>query len=141
MSLTLFWVVIGVVLCLMELMIPTAFLESALGISALSVALISTVVKPFSLQVALWMLLSLMAFWALRRFIPNKTPPALRESTEARTLTSIAPGQAGRVIYEGNSWPARCSDTQVAIAANQAVIVIGRQGNTLLVMPENILQS
>ncbi|NEP17396.1 MAG: NfeD family protein [Leptolyngbya sp. SIO4C1] len=140
MSLTVLWIVIGVALCLMELMIPSAFLESALGVSALGVALLSPVVPGFGGQVGLWMLFSLLVFWALRRFVPNQTPPALRDSTEARTLTSILPGQTGRVIYEGNSWQARCSDGQAAIAPNQAVVVVGRQGNTLIVLPDSVLQ-
>jgi membrane protein implicated in regulation of membrane protease activity len=141
MSLTVFWVIVGVLLCLMELILPTAFIESALGVSAFVVALLSLIIRSFSWQVALWMVFSLLAFWALRRFVPNKTPPALMDSTEARTLTAIPPGRSGRVMYEGNSWQACCSDTQLAIAADQPVIVIGRQGNTLIVLPESTLQS
>ncbi|MFG6106229.1 NfeD family protein [Leptothoe sp. EHU-05/26/07-4] len=124
----------------MELMIPTAFLESALGVSAIAVGLLVMLLPiAFSWQVALWMVLSMLLFWALRRFSPRRQPPALMDSTEARTITSIPAGQSGRVIYEGNSWPACCSDQDVAIATNQTVIVVGRQGNTLIVMPESAL--
>lgn len=124
----------------MELMIPSAFLESALGVSAIAVGLLSMAVSlAFSWQVALWMVLSLLLFWALRRFAPRQKPSALMDSTEARTITSIPPGESGRVMYEGNSWPACCSDQELAIATGQNVIVIGRQGNTLIVMPENTL--
>lgn len=139
MTLTVFWVVVGILLCLMELMIPTAFVESALGVSAFAVALLSIVVKSFNWQVALWMLFSLIAFWSLRRFIPNKTPRILMDSTEARTLTAIPPGRSGRVMYEGSSWQACCSDTEVAIASDERVVVVGRQGNTLIVLPESVL--
>ncbi|MDV3353417.1 NfeD family protein [Leptothoe sp. ISB3NOV94-8A] len=124
----------------MELMIPTAFLESALGVSAIAVGVLVMLLPiAFSWQVALWMVLSMLLFWALRRFSPRRQPPALMDSTEARTITSIPAGQSGRVIYEGNSWPACCSDQDVAIATNQTVIVVGRQGNTLIVMPESAL--
>ncbi len=131
----------GVALCVMELMIPTAFLESALGVSAIVVGFLTMLLPAvnFSWQVALWMVLSLLMFWALRRFSPRRQPPTLMDSTEARTITSIPPGQSGRVMYEGNSWPACCSDREVAIATNQTVIVVGRQGNTLIVMPESAL--
>ena len=140
MSLAIFWILLGVVLCVMELMVPTAFLESALGVSAIAVGLLTMLFSfAFNWQVALWMVLSLMLFWALRRFSPKRQPPALMDATEARTITSIPPGQSGRVMYEGNSWPACCSDRELAIATNQTVIVVGRQGNTLIVMPETAL--
>ena len=140
MNLAIFWILLGVALCVMELMVPTAFLESALGVSAVVVGLLTMVLPlAFSWQVAVWMALSLLVFWALRRFAPRRQPPALMDSTEARTITSIPPGRSGRVMYEGNSWPACCSDREVAIATNQTVIVVGRQGNTLIVMPETAL--
>jgi membrane protein implicated in regulation of membrane protease activity len=125
----------------MELLLPTAFLESALGVSALIVALLTGIVPTFSGQVVLWMVLSLLMFWGLRRFVPKTTPPVLRDATEARTLTAIPAGRTGRVLYEGNSWQARCSDDEVAIAPDQSVFVVGRQGNTLIVLPENILKA
>ena len=140
MNSAIFWILLGVALCGMELMIPTAFLESALGVSAIAVGLSLMVLSvPLSWRIALWMAFSLVLFWALRRFAPRRQPPALMDSTEARTITSIPPGQSGRVMYEGNSWPACCSDRDVAIATNQTVIVIGRQGNTLIVMPESAI--
>ena len=61
------------------------------------------------------------------------------DSTEARTLTAIPPGRSGRVMYEGSSWQACCSDTEVAIASDERVVVVGRQGNTLIVLPESVL--
>ena len=140
MNPALIWVIVGVALCLMELLIPTAFLESAFGVSAFGVAVLSLFVKGVNYQIALWMVLSLITFWALKRFIPNKTAPALREATEARTTTEILPGQTGRVIYDGNSWQARCEDHQVSIPSNQEVFVVERKGNTLIVIPLSSFQ-
>ena len=139
MNLPLFWVVLGAVLCLMELFLPTAFVESTLGVSAFVVALLSLIVPQFSLQVLLWMIFSLIFIVLLRRFVPKRTPYTLAESTEARTLTAIEPGQTGRVIYEGNSWQARCEDARLAIAIDQPVVVLHRKGNTLFVLPESEL--
>ncbi|MCG8364889.1 MAG: NfeD family protein [Pseudanabaenales cyanobacterium] len=136
---TQFWVVLGTVLCLMELFLPTAFVESTLGVSAFVVALLSLIVPQFSLQVLLWMILSLIFIFLLRRFAPKQTPYTLVESTEARTITAIEPGQTGRVIYEGNSWQARCEDDRLAIAVDQPVVVLRRKGNTLFVLPESEL--
>jgi membrane protein implicated in regulation of membrane protease activity len=56
------------------------------------------------------------------------------------TLTEILPGQAGRVLYEGNSWRARCDDDKLSLAPGQKVYVVSREGTTLIVMPENILR-
>ncbi|MBF2037366.1 MAG: NfeD family protein [Leptolyngbyaceae cyanobacterium T60_A2020_046] len=142
MSLPLFWLIIGVILCLMELFLPTAFVEATLGVSALLTAVVALFVPQFSLQVGVWMVASVFfTVWGLRRFVPKRTPYTLADATEARTLTAIPPGETGRVIYEGNSWPARCEDRNTVIAANQIVIVVGRQGNTLMVIPENALQN
>ena len=136
----LIWVIVGVILCAMELLIPSAFIESALGASAFIVALLSFVVAGWNYQIALWMVTSLLVFWALKRFVPNRTAPALKEATEARTTTAIAPGQTGRVIYEGNSWQARCEDRQVSIEPDEEVFVVERKGNTLIVIPLSTFQ-
>lgn len=138
---TQFWVVLGIVLCLMELFLPTAFVESTLGVSAFLVALLSLIVPQFSLQVLLWMVFSFIFIFLLRRFTPKRTPSMLAESTEARTLTAIEPGRTGRVIYEGSSWQARCENEQMGIAVDQPVIVLRRKGNTLFVLPESELTS
>jgi membrane protein implicated in regulation of membrane protease activity len=101
------------------------------------VALVALVVPMFNLQAVLWMLLSLVFVFFLKQFVPQRTPPILLDATEARTLTAIAPGEVGRVIYEGNSWQARCDDEGLTIGVNQTVIVVRRKGNTLYVMPES----
>jgi membrane protein implicated in regulation of membrane protease activity len=140
MSLPLFWLMIGAVLCLMELFLPTAFVEATLGVSALAVAAIALVIPQFSIQTAIWLVLSVLSTWALKRFVPKRNPYILADSTEARTLTAIAPGKTGRVLYEGNSWQARCEDVEAIIGADEPVIVVGRKGNTLLIMPEHSLR-
>lgn len=137
MNYALFWLILGTVLCLMELFIPTAFVESTLGVSALVVAMVALVVPLFNVQAALWMVLSLVFILFLKRFVPQRTPLILLDATEARTITAITPGETGRVLYEGNSWQARCDDDALTIGANQMVVVIRRKGNTLYVMPES----
>ena len=140
MNAALIWVIIGVVLCMMELLLPTAFVESALGLSALVVALLAIFVPSVNYQIVLWMVLSMLTFWGLKRFIPNRTARTLREATEARTTTAIPPGKVGRVVYEGNSWQARCNDRETAIAPDQEVFVVERKGNTLIVVPLSTFQ-
>jgi membrane protein implicated in regulation of membrane protease activity len=140
MNYVLFWAILGVVLCLMELFIPTAFTESALGLSAFVVALVALVLPWFNLQITVWVILSLVFIVLLKRFVPKSTPYTLRDSTEGRTITAIPPGQTGRVLYEGNSWQARCDDETITIPADHPVVVVSRQGNTLFVIPESALK-
>jgi membrane protein implicated in regulation of membrane protease activity len=120
-----FWLIAGAILCFLEVLTPTAFVEMAMGISAFIVALISLVVPYFGWQVLLWMVFSLLLVFLTRRFVPKRSHYAIRDATEARTLTEIAPGQTGRVIFEGNSWQARC-ESDVPILPDRKVLVVGR---------------
>lgn len=49
--------------------------------------------------------------------------------------------QAGRIKYQGTSWPAQFypGDCPRSVAPGEAVTVVGRSGITLLVVPENYL--
>jgi membrane protein implicated in regulation of membrane protease activity len=136
---TMLWLVVGTILCLTEVILPTAFVACVLGVSALVVATIAHLI-PFNLQILLWMILSLALVLLSRRFVRRKSAKNL-DATEAETLTEILPGKTGRVLYEGNSWAARCEDHEMAIAPNQKVYIVGRKGTTLIVLPESIVHS
>jgi membrane protein implicated in regulation of membrane protease activity len=125
----------------MELMIPTAFFELTMGISALLMAVISRVLPSLTAQVILWLLISGILTLLLRRILPRKRVPLTLDNQQAKTLTAISPGETGRVLYEGNSWQARCADEQLGIDPNQSVYVVGRQGTTLMVLPESLVHS
>ena len=133
----LLWLIAGCLLCLMELIFPTAFVELMMGISAILVAAIALVVPHLTLQVVLWLFFSTVSIVLSRRlFVPKKQKISYLEGdTEGETLTEIAPGQAGRVLYEGNSWRAICADEQIAIAPHQKVYIVNRKGNTLYILP------
>jgi membrane protein implicated in regulation of membrane protease activity len=133
---TWFWVGLGLVLCVLELIFPTAFVELVMGLSAILVAFVSLLLPHFGLQVLLWMVVSLVSVLLVRRYLPRKVPKILQESVEATTLTAIAPGEKGRVLYEGSPWAATCVDPTIEIAPNIKVMVVGREGTTLVVMPE-----
>ena len=139
---TLVWLIAGAVLCLIELFLPTAFVAFMMGISALIVALVSVLIPQLSLQVILWLGLSTGFILLSRRFVPKaKKSRSIQDAVVAETLTAIAPGKEGRVIYEGNSWRARCEDKENAIAPSEKVYVVRREGTLLIVLPENILDS
>ncbi|MGK7951627.1 MAG: NfeD family protein [Xenococcaceae cyanobacterium] len=139
---TILWIIAGAVLCLMEFVFPTAFVAFMMGISALIVAAISLVLTQFNLLVALWLIIStLLIFLSRRFFTPKRKRANLGDADEGETLTAIAPGKTGRVLYEGNSWQAKCADPTIAIAIYEPVYIVGRKGTTLIVLPVNLLES
>ena len=134
------WLVAGALLCLVELALPTAFTAFAMGLSAILVAVFAWYFPAqFGLQVFLWMLLATGGVIATRRLIPKRKISILSDPKQAETITEILPGQAGRVIYEGNSWRALCEDEKLAIAAHQKVYIVRREGTTLIVVPEHLV--
>jgi membrane protein implicated in regulation of membrane protease activity len=126
-------------LCLVELFVPTAFVAFTMGISALVVALVALIIPLFPVQVVLWLVLSTALVIASRRILPPAKVAQRLDAVEARTLTEIPAGETGRILYEGNSWQARCDDETAVIEPNQKVYVVRRQGNTLIVVPQNLL--
>ncbi|HIK10152.1 MAG TPA: NfeD family protein [Oscillatoriaceae cyanobacterium M33_DOE_052] len=138
---TIVWLIAGALLCLMELFIPTALVEFTMGLSAFIVAGISLIFPQVGLQVAIWFGLSVGGLIVTRRLLPKRRVSTIEAAQEAETLTEIPPGEAGRVLYEGNSWRARSDDPHTPIAPNQKVLIVGREGNTLIVVPENLLHS
>jgi membrane protein implicated in regulation of membrane protease activity len=139
LSPSMFWLVAGSILCLLELFLPTAFVAFVMGLSALVVALVASILPQFSLQVVLWLVLSTALVVVSRRFLPHPKASKSLDAREARTLTEIPVGETGRVLYEGNSWSARCEDEAESIAPNQKVFVVRREGNVLIVMPQQLL--
>lgn len=152
----LLWLIIGIILCLVELIIPKnlpkryKFIALIMGISALIMSFILSratttfnfewqyiMYEGFSWQIIYWMALSLSSIIWLRPMFLKRQQFTIAEATEATTLTQILPGETGRVLYEGTSWQARCADQKIAIAPNQNVCVIRREDNTLIVAPEN----
>lgn len=139
LSTPLLWLIAGAILCVMEFVLPTAFVELTMGISAILVAILASFVPSVGIQVALWLVLSIVLTILLRRIFPHRQSRQIEDSKEAQTLTEILPGQTGRVLYEGNSWQARCDDEQLTIAPKQKVYVVGRKGTTLIVLPASLV--
>jgi len=98
---TLFWIVVGGILCSMEIIFPTAFVR--------------------------------------RLFTPKRRVSITGDDLEARAISGIPAGDIGRVLYEGNSWRAKCADEERDIAPNEAVHVVSREGNMLIVLPSKML--
>ncbi len=141
----LFWLLFGSALCLVEVFVPVAFVSFVMGLSALAVAVLIRFVPffdlSFGLQVVVWLAISAAAIFWSRRFAQQSTGPTMRDPTEGETLTEIPPGETGRVRYKGNSWRACCDDREISIPANQRVYIVRRQGTTLIVMPEHLVDA
>jgi membrane protein implicated in regulation of membrane protease activity len=138
---TFIWLLAGSVLCLAELFLPSAFVSFMMGISALTVGLLSYLgVSNLWIQVAAWLFLSTILIILSRRFLqPRRRKSKIQDAVIGETLTEILPGQIGRVLYEGNSWRAKCGDDTISLPTQQAVYVVRREGTTLIVMPDHLL--
>lgn len=135
------WLIIGTALCLVELVVPTAFTAVCMGMSALLVSLLAVVVPSwFGLQVAIWMFLSCGLVAIGYRTNKKRTSRKIQDSTEAEALTAMMPNQTGRVLYEGTSWRAKCADGVESIEPHQKLHVVDREGTMLIVMPMHLLE-
>lgn len=155
-----FWLTVGITLGLFELIMPKTtankykFIALVMGMGALIVAFILwraqvalefdwqyVMYEGFDLQVTYWMGVSIaLVIWIRPMFIQRKKV-TIPDATEAKTMTEFLPGRTGRVLYEGCSWQAYCADDRVAIAANQKVYVLRREGNTLIIAPDLMFHS
>ncbi len=137
---TLFWIVAGAILCSMELIFPTAFVSLMMGIAAFLVAIASLFLPQYTLLTGLWLIFStVLTIWSRRLFTPKRRISITGDDLEATAIGGIPAGTAGRVLYEGNSWRAKCADETRDIAPNEPVHVVCKQGNTLIVLPSRML--
>lgn len=69
-------------------------------------------------------------------FLPD-TPELLKRPSRAKVEQSIEPNQRGWVYWQGTSWSAKFynADCQKTVSPNESVMVVGIEGNTLLVVP------
>ena len=153
----MFWLLLGVVLSAIDLLIiktqPQRYRYYLLmmGVAALISSFIlwrgsvafqfswaNVMYEDFDWQISYWMGIALaLSIWIRPIFIVRKKF-VIPESTAATTISEILSGETGMVIYEGASWKARNEDNQV-IAPRQKVYVLRREGNTLIVIPDRLI--
>lgn len=137
---TLFWIIAGSVLCLMEFVFPTAFVSFMMGIAAFLVAVVSLILPQYTLLMGLWLIFATgLTILSRRFFTPKRKISITGDDQEATAIGGIPAGSAGRVLYEGNSWRAKCADESRDIAPNEPVYVVRKQGNTLIILPSKML--
>ncbi|HEY9770787.1 MAG TPA: NfeD family protein [Coleofasciculaceae cyanobacterium] len=137
---TLLWIIVAGILCSMEFVFPTAFVSFTMGIAALLVAVVSLFLPQYTLLTGLWLIFSTgLTILSRRLFTPKRRISITGDDLEATAIGGIPAGSAGRVLYEGNSWRAKCADETRDIAPNEPVFVVRKQGNTLIVLPRQML--
>jgi membrane protein implicated in regulation of membrane protease activity len=128
---SLLWLAVGTLLCLIEVLVPTAFVSLVLGLGAIGVALIVSLFPlVFAQQILVWALLAAGITGLIYRGKTELSTIDLNR-TEARSIMAFSPGKLGRVRYEGASWQAKCGNE--TIAPDRSLRVLGREGTTLLV--------
>lgn len=109
---------------------------AAIGLAAIITAIAALNVPSLAVQLLLWSLLSISMAVVMRGMVPQESAD-LQFDSEAQVSDTIPLGGVGEVTYQGSLWQARCQVSDVAIATGQTVYVVGRHGNTLIVLPAN----
>ena len=126
---------------MMEFVFPTAFVSFMMGVAALLVAIASLFIPQFTLLMGLWLILATgLIILARKLFTPKRKITVTGDDSNATAISGIPAGTTGRVLYEGNSWPAICADYTKDIAPNESVYVVQKKGNTLIVLPSKALE-
>lgn len=125
---------------MMEFVFPTAFVSFMMGIAAFVVAIFSLFLPQYTLLMGLWLILATgLTILSRRFFTPKRKVAVTGDETEAIAVSGIPAGTTGRVLYEGNSWRAKCADETRDIAPNEPVYVLQKQGNTLIILPSKMI--
>jgi len=144
------WIVVGVVLILLELVVPGLVLVF-LGAGALVVALLVWLglLGSWVTATTTWFIASLALLLGLRglvqRLIPGETETqSTDEELDAfgevvEVVEAVGPVPGGRIRFRGTTWDALCLE-QVIPAGSKACIVL-RQDLTWIVDPANVLEA
>jgi membrane protein implicated in regulation of membrane protease activity len=127
------WLVSGVACLSLGMMVAEPTL-SALGIAAVITAIAAFSIPQLGLQLIIWGILSIALALIFRGLVPGESKDLL-PSREGRVSVTIPQNGTGEVSYEGSYWTARCQIADLAIVAGQTVHIVGRRGNTLIVLP------
>ncbi|MCX6321610.1 MAG: NfeD family protein [Bacteroidia bacterium] len=139
----LFWFLLGLVLFLLELVIPGFFIFF-FGLGAWVTALVCLIWEPgTNLQIIIFAVTSVLSLIALRRIIQEKffySKGNLSEEVEdeftgkeALTTTDIGPDKKGKVEFKGTTWKA---ESKSEIKEGQTAIIIEKENFTLIVKPK-----
>jgi membrane protein implicated in regulation of membrane protease activity len=140
----LLWFILGLVLFLLELVIPGFFIFF-FGLGAWVTALVCLIGEPgTNLQIIIFAVVSVAALVALRRMIQKKFfNSKYKESEEvedeftgkdAVAVSDFGTDNIGKVEFKGTTWKAESS---AGIKKGQIVVITGKESFKLLVEPKN----
>jgi len=140
----LFWFILGLVLFLLELVLPGFFIFF-FGLGAWTVSLICLIGNPgVNLQVVIFAIVSVISLVTLRRIIHKKFFYSKgKESEEVEdeftgkeglALNNFSPGSKGSVEFKGTTWKA---ESKSEITEGERVIILEKENFTLIVKPKN----
>ena len=144
------WFVISFIVLILVLI--NGGLEGCLTAGLLALAVSSVVAWlpfPFYVQATLFVLLIAIIFVALKRWEASSGNPlasewgsikkrsmgeaGLSKASVVNNFSSEDPGAQLRVIWQGQSWAAKCSTTPCQLCSGVEVEVVGRDGTSLIV--------
>jgi inner membrane protein len=137
------WFIIGLVLFLLELVIP-GFVIFFFGVGAWVTALLCLIADPgLNLQAIVFAVASVLSLVGLRKIIQKRffySKAELSEEVEdefsgheAVALTDMKPGQNGKVEFKGTQWKAESASV---ISEGDSVIIKEKQNFKLIVEPK-----
>lgn len=108
-----------------------------MGTAALLTAVIAGWVPSSAIQFFLFAVLSGIFVVLSRRLVPKASRNLDNPYYQAQAVvtTDILPGSTGRIALQGSTWNACCELPDSKIRAGQKVMVVGREGTVLKVMP------
>ncbi len=139
----LVWFIIGLVLFLLELVLP-GFVIFFFGVGAWVTALLCLIANPgINLQAIVFAVTSVLSLILLRRMIQKRffySKDELSKAVEdeftgreAIAITDFGPGHTGKVEFKGTSWKAESTES---IVNGQTVIIRSKEDFKLFVEPK-----
>ncbi|MEO1003411.1 MAG: NfeD family protein [Cyanobacteria bacterium J06638_7] len=135
----LIWLVVGLTLLLLEAVGAEFDGLLAAAVAGLAMSLATALLPlPPAGQLLLFVLLSgglLLGLqgWSRRR--RERSIPLPHGADQARVISSFDAGGEGRVRWQGQSWAATNLEPLQPLQTGEAVMVLGREGNHLQVVP------
>jgi membrane protein implicated in regulation of membrane protease activity len=139
----LIWFIIGLVLFLLELVLP-GFVIFFFGVGAWITALLCLIANPgINLQVIVFAVTSVLSLLLLRKMIQNRFFFSKEELSkevedefsgkEAIAITDFGADKNGKVEFKGTTWKA---ESESAITEGQRVIIKEKENFKLIVEPK-----
>lgn len=134
-DMTTFWIILGIVLLISE-MLSGSFFLAFIAMGSFAAALVASVDQPFYAQALVGAMFSIIGVMALRRPLQQKFLKQINLKAdigvEITIDQEIAPHKQARITYQGTTWQATNLDSET-LKQGDRVEIVGIDGNTLLI--------